>query len=165
MESERCPGCGLVLEPVTGPTHAYLGASPACWALYGRVLAREFSDLRYARFHGTTVDAYAVQHPGVAEGRTIRSAALHLIRLHLTIELGEQQQKATEVMARVARSRLEFEWLDPPKPNGAITVSEVAATENPDEHIAGVQRWAADVWEAWAAHHERVRQWLKEALA
>ena len=165
MESERCPGCGVILQPVDGPTHAYLGASAACWALYGRVLAREFSDVRYGLLHGTTVDAYAVQHPGVPERRTIRSAALHLIRLHLTIELGEGQQKATEVMARVARSRLEFEWLDPPEPNGAITVVDVAVTETPDEHRAAVQRWAADVWGAWASHHERVRQWLKEALA
>ena len=34
-----CPGCGLELEVVDGPTHDYIGASPACWALYGQVLA------------------------------------------------------------------------------------------------------------------------------
>ena len=27
-----CPGCGLVLPLHGGPTHAYVGASPACWS-------------------------------------------------------------------------------------------------------------------------------------
>lgn len=44
---EKCDDCGVTLPAVEGPTHAYLGASPACWALYGEVLAREYSDPAY----------------------------------------------------------------------------------------------------------------------
>ena len=29
-----CPGCQAQLAPADGPTHRYIGASPACWALY-----------------------------------------------------------------------------------------------------------------------------------
>ena len=51
-----------------GPTHPYYGCSPACWARYGEVLAREFQDPAYFGLHQLTVDAYAVQHPGSRSG-------------------------------------------------------------------------------------------------
>src|SRR4051812_17388804 len=35
-DTTACPGCGLVLPCHAGPTHAYMGASPACLKLYGR---------------------------------------------------------------------------------------------------------------------------------
>jgi hypothetical protein len=35
--SRLAPGCGLVLPLHSGPTHAYVGASPACWAFHGRL--------------------------------------------------------------------------------------------------------------------------------
>ena len=61
---ELCPGCGLSLPVVEGPTHPYIGASPSCWALFGQVIAREYGAPAYMKAHQTTVDAYAVQHPG-----------------------------------------------------------------------------------------------------
>ena len=41
---EICEDCGVVLPRREGPTHPYLGASSSCWALYGEILAREYSD-------------------------------------------------------------------------------------------------------------------------
>jgi hypothetical protein len=78
-ETSPCPGCGVVLPAHDGPTHRYLGASAACWALYGRVMAREFNNPAYSAIHQMSTDTYAVQHPGVPERRTIQSAALHLM--------------------------------------------------------------------------------------
>ena len=59
-----CTGCGALVPDTPGPTHRYIGASPQCWALFGEVLAREYSDFRYASVHQLTVDSYAAQHPG-----------------------------------------------------------------------------------------------------
>ena len=60
-----CPGCGLELPQRDGPVHPYIGASAACWSLYGEVLTREYGDASYRSAHRLTLDAYAVQHPGV----------------------------------------------------------------------------------------------------
>jgi Family of unknown function (DUF5946) len=164
VEEEICPGCGLALQPFDGPTHPYIGASPSCWALYGEILAREFSDVRRGRIHGTTVDAYAVQHPGVPERRSIRSVGLHLVRLCLVLERNVDQTKGTKLMARLARGHHDFEWLDPPKPNGTVTVKDVASVAEPEKHVQVILQWAADVWASWAPHHDRVRQWLQTGL-
>jgi hypothetical protein len=72
-ETSPCPGCRLVLSDHDGPTHPYIGASPACWALYGWLIAREFNNPPYFSVHQMSTDTYAVQHPGVPERRTIQS--------------------------------------------------------------------------------------------
>lgn len=48
---ETCPGCGLRLKRVEGPTDPYSGASASCWAAFGEVLSREFQELSYPEFH------------------------------------------------------------------------------------------------------------------
>jgi len=48
---EACPGCGALLPVENGPTHPYMRSSPACWARYGEVLAREFGDPAYFALH------------------------------------------------------------------------------------------------------------------
>jgi Family of unknown function (DUF5946) len=68
---EACPGCGAMLPPSTGPTHESIGASPACWAVFGEVLAAEYSDGTFWPAHRISVDAYAAQHPGT-DGRPAR---------------------------------------------------------------------------------------------
>ncbi len=47
----RCIRCGALVPDVEGPTHRYIAASPGCWAVFGEVVAREFSDYRYGRVH------------------------------------------------------------------------------------------------------------------
>jgi hypothetical protein len=106
-----CPGCGALVLAADGPTHPYYDKAPGCWALYGEVLAREYSDFRFGRVHHLTVDAYAAQHPGQPERRTIKSVAVHLIGLHLALERGVApsvlmgaRQAAAERSARSAGS-------------------------------------------------------------
>ena len=72
----------------SGPTHRYMESLPGCWAIYGEVLAREYSDLAYAAVHRLTVDAYAVQHPGQPSPQSIQSVGVHLLRLCLILEHG-----------------------------------------------------------------------------
>jgi hypothetical protein len=163
--TSACPGCGLELPAHDGPSHAYLGASPACWALYGELIAREYGELRYPPSHRLTVDVYAVQHPGRAERRAIQSVAVHLIALCLVLERGVATVKVRGLMDRVLARRPPLEWLEPPEPNGTVTVRDVLASRDLAEHAANVERWARDVWEAWSSHHERVRAWLERGLA
>jgi hypothetical protein len=163
-DASTCPGCGLTLPARAGPTHAYIGASPACWALYGEVLAREYDDPRYARLHQITVDTYAVQHPGVPERRSIQSVALHLITLCLVLEDGADPREGPTLHGRLAESS-SFHWLEPPSSNGHITVVDVLRARTPTEHERMVEAWARDVWSAWSQHHATVRDWIERTLS
>ena len=101
--SNACPGCGLVLPALEEPAHPYLGASPACWAVYCDVLAREYGDPAYFRVHQFTVDTYAVQHPGMPERRSIQSVALHLIALCLVLEGEAKPSDGSKLHRRLAK--------------------------------------------------------------
>ena len=68
-----CRGCGALVPDIDGPTHAYLGASPGCWAAWGAFQARSFASPAIAAVQPLAVDVYAVQHPGLAERRAIQS--------------------------------------------------------------------------------------------
>jgi hypothetical protein len=160
MSGTACPGCGVRLPPRSGPTHAYIGASAACWALYGELLAREFQDASLLDVHKLTVDAYAVQHPGKPERRAIQSVGIHLATLSLVLEHGADPREGPKLHRRLVR-RPELTWLEPPRPNGTLTVADVLAA---DDHRAAVRAWARDVWDAWSAHHATVESWLAHAL-
>jgi Family of unknown function (DUF5946) len=158
-----CPGCGLALPIRRGPAHPYIGASPACWALFGEVLAREFGDPAYFRLHQLTVDTYAVQHPGAPERRSIQSIALHLMTLCLVVEDGADPREGPKLHKRLV-GRVPFHWLEPPRPNGRITVADVVRARTPAEHERAVEAWARDVWAAWEPHHPTIRRWIEQAL-
>jgi len=161
-EERPCAGCGALFPGTGGPTHRYLGASPGCWAVYGEVLAREYGDyVRYAPVHRLTVDAYAAQHPGVPSPQSIRSVAVHLIRLHLQLERGLPHEKANDAMLRISARSRDFPWLDPPASPGGVTVLDVRDAKNTPEHVARVRDWARSVWEAWSSHHDTVRRWAE----
>jgi len=159
IKTVACPGCGAVVPDVDVPGHKYIGSAPGCWQIFGEVLAREYSDFRYARVHGLTVDAYAVQHPGEPSPHAIMSVAVHLQRLHWVLELGYDNQRATRAMQRAAERKLEYTWLTPPASLGSITVLDVQAAPGPEEHVDAVRAWADDVWKAWQIHHPTVRGW------
>ena len=144
-----------------GPTHPYYGCSPACWARYGEVLAREFQDPAYFGLHQLTVDAYAVQHPGIPERRAIQSVALHLITLGMIVENRFDPGQGPRLHRRIVE-RPSFDWLDPPPMEGRMTVLDVVSAQRPREHQRLVRAWAEDVWQAWAPHHQVVRGWIRE---
>jgi hypothetical protein len=144
--------------------HRYLEAAPACWAAYGEVLAREYADTRYFAAHQATVDAYAVQHPGRPSPQTIRSAALHLLRLCLMIEHGLDARRATAAMQAATKVKARFHWLEPPADRGARTVVNSWAAVDADEHVALAQGWARCAWAAWGVHHDQVRAWARAYL-
>jgi hypothetical protein len=155
-----CGGCGHVQAVHGGPTHAYIGASSACWALQERL--RTDIELRNDEImHRLMNDAYAVQHPGKPERRSVQSVGLHLMSLCVVLERGAEDRRVESVLgSRPARRRLCLHWLEPPRPNGVRTVADALVAERGDERAAAVCAWAEDVWAAWTPHHATVRGWL-----
>lgn len=153
-----CIGCGALVPVVEQSTNPP-GASPGCYALYTEVLAREYSDYRYAAVHNLTVDAYSLQHPGLPSPRTIKSAAVHLISLYLQLEHDLDSMAAARAKQAAVEHHDRFIWLEPPASLGEMTILDVHAAADPGEHKMVVSQWAAGVWQAWQAHHATVRDW------
>jgi hypothetical protein len=125
--------------------------------------SREYEDPAYFRVHQLTVDAYAVQHPGKPERRTIQSVALHLMTLAMVLEDGLDPGRGPRRHKQMVRSG-GFEWLEPPSIEGRTTVLDVLEATTATEHERLVRAWAADVWEAWTPHHGAVRDWIDRSL-
>jgi Family of unknown function (DUF5946) len=160
-----CPGCGLVLAVHNGPTHAYVGASPACWRLYGQVSTLSWGPRDGLPLRRLVVDTYHVQHPGTRQVRALQSVAVHLMGLCMILDRGTESLQLMPVARDRApvRRTLDLHWLDPPRPNGTLTVRGPLDAAGGDQHAASVEAWARDVWTAWAPHHDTVRGWLDRA--
>lgn len=148
IDGERCCGCGGRFPVAGGTTHPYMLASPGCWSAYGEVLACEYQDgALFTACHRLTVDAYALQHPGVAgDRRAVQSVWLHFASLEAVFGRGCSHAGATGVMKRLAGRA--FPPL-PPAPAHAITVADLTATD-PRAHVAWTERWARAAYGSWA---------------
>ena len=160
-DAGTCPGCGLKLPELEAPTPADVGASPACWALYGRLLVCQYSHALPPRLHRLTVDTYAVQHPAAPNNRSFSSLGAHLIGLCVLLERGASAQQTSKLLAQILKRPPSFGPLEPPTPNATITISDVATARNPGDHARLVEEWATSVWHAWAPHHVAVRSWIE----
>ncbi len=152
-----CPGCGARVPDVAGPTHAYIGASPGCWAAWGEVQARSFASPAIASVQPLAVDVYAVQHPGLVERRAIQSVWVHLVSLCLVLEHGRSPADGIRAKQEMLAGRREFSWLEPPPAPYRLTVLDIAAITEPNAVPAAVRRWAEATWQAWRVHHDAVR--------
>ena len=154
MKIVRCIGCGAKVNDIDGPTHPYMIATAACWELYGQVLAKEYENQNYFKVHRLTVDAYAVQHPGIPERKSIQSVNIHLIALCLAFEHDMEFSKITAKMGEVIKKfEKQFAWLTPPKTNYPITVKDILTAATADEHVIKVRSWAQSVWQIWQNDH------------
>jgi hypothetical protein len=110
-------------------------------------------------------DAYAAQHPGVPERRSIQSVCLHLILLCATLERQWRAQRAVHLRRRaLARPPTAWRWLDPQLPLGSLTIAHVATAADATQRSARLRTWAEDVWSAYGAHHCEVRRWVDAVL-
>jgi len=122
--------------------------------LYGQVLAKEYGEYNYPEHtHRLTVDTYAIQHPGQPGKQSIQSVNLHLISLYFVLIKGLNGREATKIIGKVLEGNRKFEWLEPPVPNGRITVADVLKAANQEEHEKAVEKWAADVFGCWYSKH------------
>ena len=151
-----CYGCGALVEDKAGVPHKYIGAAQGCWDLYGLVLAKEYGEYNYPRLtHRLTVDTYAVQHPGQPGRQAIQSVNGHLVSLYFVLVEGFNGRQATEKLSELLAKEPAFEWLEPPSPNGHMTVADILAAKNLEEHEMKVRAWAEDVWNCWYAKHKQ----------
>lgn len=159
----KCYGCGALVEASDGATHKYIGAAAGCWAIYGEILAKEYGNPSYFYpAHRLTADAYAAQHPGVPGRQSTQSVYVHLAGLYLTLEQNFDVQKIPKIMSSLTEQSENFVWLEPPVPNGAITVVDVVKAASAEEHQKIVRVWAEDVWRAWVLHHAKIKELVGE---
>jgi len=159
MDLEQCMWCKAKLAVVEGPTHKYMESTASCWAAFGRVLAREYSEPELIEVHRLTVDSYAVQHPGRPSRQSIQSVAVHLIRLCLFVEQGLESGMANDAMLEAAKRKSHYHWLEPPGSMGRLTVADVDGATSTSDHKELVREWAGQMWSVWSPHHEIVRHW------
>lgn len=158
-----CPGCGDRLPAIDGATHPYVGASSACWT--------RFAELSATLPQGGTplrrlvTDAYMVQHPGVPERRAVQSVGLHLVGLYFVLERGLPPAELSTALQRVLARPPAWRWLEPPEPNGPLTIASLeSASHGPDPAIgAAVEAYVRGVWAAWAPHHGQAAAWAAAA--
>jgi hypothetical protein len=155
----HCFSCGALVPDIEGPTHKYILSSPGCWAVYGMILARDYSEFNYPPVHRLVVDAYAVQHPGKPLRQAIQSVAVHLIGLYLSIEKGMESKKVTQALGRATQFSENFVWLEPPKTIGLLTVADVVKSKTLQEYDGLGREWARSAWEAWSIHHAQIKKW------
>lgn len=155
-----CPGCGAVLSHSDGPTHAYMTSSPACWALYGDVLAHEYSDPALLEVHRLTVDTYAVQHPGDGSRQAIQSVGLHLTRLMIQLESRLSPKETNEVMLDLGVRKSSLEQLNPPE-RFQMTIADIGPIAGTADHPGKVRLWAEKTWHDWRRHHAFIREWSR----
>jgi hypothetical protein len=153
----QCIGCQGIFPDTPGPTHEYILSAPACWAIYGEVLAREYSTPALMRLHKLTVDTYAVQHPGIDVPPARRSVAIHLSRIYLLLERKLPIEQVNATMPAISARKDQLPWLTPPSMQGALTVQSLADA-SPSGHEAALLAWAQSVWTAWTPHHATIRQ-------
>lgn len=156
---ETCSSCGAEtpLSP-TGVTHAYLDASPGCWARYGEVLAREYSDPKCFSVHALTVDAYALQHPGQESPKTVNSLNLHLTSLYAYYRKDVELHELSNLKSLLVNFKNQFRWLPPPKDLGVITVNEIWSVNTALQHRERVLEWGETVLDCWREHHGYIEE-------
>jgi hypothetical protein len=157
-----CSGCGVRLPSVDAPAHPYMTCSAACWLRYTDLLAAQYSDPERMAFHQVVVDTYAVQHPDGADPRAIQSVGIHLMTLCLFLEHGTDPSLGTRLHRRMVR-RPVFHQLKAPPTRGRLTMLDVPLNADPRMASRAAYAWAEDVWTAWEAHHQTVRDWIERS--
>jgi hypothetical protein len=156
-----------MLPPSDGPTHRYLGASAACWALYTSLQAGE-PPVVLTPAVTQMVDAYCAQHHGTLSNQATQSVAVHLIALYAAFIKNTAVERLVWVRQRSLRTKPgqkhgRFHWLTPPDFTGALTAAEIANAANPRARADLAERYVRQVWKLWAHEHfETVAQWYEQ---
>ena len=107
--------------------------------------------------HGSlTVDAYAVQHPGVPNPQATQSVWVHLVTLQLALEEGWPPSQFVRLRRFGADSSAGLTLLEPPASMGPVTAIDVAEA-SPAAASDAVRAWVDGAWAAWREHHDAVR--------
>lgn len=160
----RCLGCGALVPDLVGPVHGYMLAAPGCWKIFGSIMARPdfFKDATSAQW---CVDSYAAQHATNDERRNRQSVAVHLMSLSASLEDGVAGARLRTLIGQWAAGMRDAPPVLQPRPGAfTCTVGDLEAA-SPASRRNMAKVWASSTWDAWAGHHEQVRQWLSRQQA
>lgn len=159
--NEVCPGCKASFTPIDGPTHRYIGASPACWQIYTTMLAGGHAIAGGDRYGSLLVDAYAAQHPGADSHQARQSVAVHLVTLWAILRADAEVEKAIDIRVRVVsvgKRTGGFQRLEPTPASYPLTIAGLVSTEPIDS--TSIDLFVGGVLGAWMGHHEAaIRKW------
>ena len=159
--TDVCPGCKASLEPVDGPTHRYIGASPACWQIYTTLVAGGYAIVGADQYGSLMVDAYAAQHPGVESPQARQSVAVHLLTLWAILRAGADVEKAIDIRVRavsIGKRTGGFDWLQPAPESYPLTVASL--TSSTPINAASIDLYVGGVLGSWMTNHEAaIRKW------
>lgn len=174
---EQCPGCPAAFLPHDGPTHAYIGAHPGCWALYSSFISTAIPPVELllssrvdtpASVPTSTrgdltplvVDAYAAQHHGVPSSQAIQSVAVHLLVLHGVLSHGLAVDRALWIRRRALRIRGVYGWLEPPQRENALSLRHIWDVDT-TQLILSPGTYVESVFDAWrGVHHDTIAAWF-----
>jgi len=148
-----CAGCGLAVPRGTG----------GCRAMFDELAVRQWSSPVAYPVRRMMVDTYALQHPDEF-CVSAKSLAAHLTGLCAVLEY-PSHPTLLQVLRR---------WLDGPSPvakpdllaaRGALTIAEAYGAPDAERLVSAADRWARDVWKAYAPLHPLARRWVEQALA
>jgi hypothetical protein len=165
-----CPGCRALLPDADGPTHRYIDASPACWAIYTTLNGGGEPPMAPAPSNVLIVDAYAAQHPGTPSPQSIQSVAVHLITMYGVLEKGVPFDRTLWLRQEALNERYgpkkdRFTWLTPPDFTGSITVADIARAPTPEARTAKAKAFVENVWRVWVkAHKGIVAEWYQRFI-
>lgn len=162
--TERCPGCRANLPRLDGPTHRYIGASPACWAIFSDLVNAGEPPLAPA--NALIGDAYAAQHPGTPSDQSIQSVAVHLLVLHGVLVRGLDPSRATWIRRRALREgrssrRGRFRWLEPPAFEGSLTVADIVREQDSAARAGTARAYVEGTWQLWSPQHATISAWYE----
>jgi hypothetical protein len=161
-----------------GPTHKYLGASAACWALFNWHVALQIPEatellpnsripeppvavpsMNGASLDGVFGDAYGVQHHGEESPQAIQSVAAHLLNVHGIIT--GRTTRPGWALGRAIRQKGVFHKLTPPPLGSALTIRHLFPGGGVDVPVTRTQ-YVLSVYEAWmSVHRATVEQWYE----
>jgi len=162
MTTEKCPFCGIQTEAIDGPVHRYLVSTPGCWRKYGEILAREYEDIRFFKCHDLTLDAYALQHPGVEGYQTINSSNIHLTSLYAYFVMKTDLSELSRIKQSVAKRKKDFFLLEPPHDMKELNIGCLNTNVSPEAYCFNVEAWARFVFLKWEEHHKVAGLHLKK---
>ena len=157
---ETCVGCGAQLPAFDGPIHDYMTSSPACWHIFGQILAAEYSTPSLMGVHRLSVDTYAVQHPGDRSRRAIQSVGLHLARLMVQLKSDITPEYTNTLMRRFTKHKSTLKALTPPAAF-RMTVADISPHIGTENHANIVRKWAHATWQDWRHAHDYIRNWAE----
>lgn len=155
---EQCPDCRAWLPGVATAAHRYVGASPACWALFSALANGGEPPLAPRPDHGLLIDAYMVQHPGLPSNQAVQSVAVHLLALYGVLAKGVAPEDALGIRQRAVRGdarqrHARFTWLTPPDFAGSPTVADIVVGASPEIRAERTTYYVRAIWELWASQH------------